>query len=564
MADPLPIWDAKKGLADGITAYDHQRKATGTILRSLETRLAGLILADPPGMGKTLAMLMAIKSASTETDGPCLIVAPPSCGPQWKKEIDTFFKPGEMPSHLLTDRTTSPLDLFRYKVIICSYTYLAAEKTAKAKYLNRLKEHRQGLRKECPKRPHLCLLSDIWKLDQVRKWGPFLCLDEAHCIKNMRGRAYGGIHALRHRFTSCIMMTATPLDNLWFDCAALFSLLFGHPFRKTRHVVRMFATPNWGSNHDQLLPPSVDYMARLQQFFDACTLRRPLEILASKLPKVTRMTVRFNLTSEDRRESDSAFSPYHASIHASKGQGGAPSEGHFGLLVRALQYAAHPGLTKIMKWERHQRLQAQTKSDGGNDEMLLSEEDEEVLERWREEMRKNENWRSKRIDTILNIVNTHRDASPDDAIVILDESVFFLDLVQMALQCMHEPLPVWQYDGRASPAERTIRLEEFNNGSGTRVLLASRGTAGLGLNIQAANVLIRCAPMWKKSWEDQADGREYRNGQTKPVFIYALVSDAMVEQHIIEKREQKSLTNDAIMEDITRKDDDMIIERRFE
>ena len=42
-------------------------------------------------------------------------------------------------------------------------------------------------------------------------------------------------------------------------------------------------------------------------------------------------------------------------------------------------------------------------------------------------------------------------------------------------------------------------------------MLCSQGSGGEGLNIQAANNVIRYGPWWKRSWEDQADARVYRH-----------------------------------------------------
>ena len=86
----------------------------------------------------------------------------------------------------------------------------------------------------------------------------------------------------------------------------------------------------------------------------------------------------------------------------------------------------------------------------------------------------------------------------------LSTSVYFLDILAITLKHTHCPLQVFQYDGRKSASGRHILLEEFKVGHGCRVLLASRGTGGEGLNIQCANVLLRCGPWWKASWDIQA------------------------------------------------------------
>lgn len=46
-----------------------------------------MILADPPGVGKTLSLIMMVEQSRMPGDGPSVYVVPPSCARQWLEEL---------------------------------------------------------------------------------------------------------------------------------------------------------------------------------------------------------------------------------------------------------------------------------------------------------------------------------------------------------------------------------------------------------------------------------------------------------------------------------------------
>lgn len=71
---------------------------------------------------------------------------------------------------------------------------------------------------------------------------------------------------------------------------------------------------------------------------------------------------------------------------------------------------------------------------------------------------------------------------PDSCVIIFDESVDFLDILQIALKSMFEPAQCLRYDGREALERRGAILENFQANNG-KVLLMSRTAGGIGLNI---------------------------------------------------------------------------------
>ncbi len=63
---------------------------------------------------------------------------------------------------------------------------------------------------------------------------------------------------------------------------------------------------------------------------------------------------------------------------------------------------------------------------------------------------------------------------------------------------------------------------------------------GVGLNIQAANIVILCEPQWKPSTEEQAISRSYRMGQSRNVVVYRLLTEDSIDVTMLEVLGEKA------------------------
>lgn len=200
---------------------------------------------------------------------------------------------------------------------------------------------------------------------------------------------------------------------------------------------------------------------------------------------------------------------------------------------------------------------AQTPIPGVDDEasadQLFEAKDIEAWTSWRETLKHNRNWRSSRIDTIIDIFNIRRDTDPEYAVLIFDKSVYFLNDIDVAFQQMYKPVWCLCYDGGQAPERRALFLREFERKNG--VLLISRATGGVGLNIPIAKTDIICSAWWKYEWEAQAIKRAHRPGQTKEVLALRLYAgNCEMELYKIKIRDRKSKHNSKITDAITRDD----------
>ncbi|MEO3753184.1 DEAD/DEAH box helicase [Streptomyces sp. B6B3] len=99
--------------------------------------------------------------------------------------------------------------------------------------------------------------------------------------------------------------------------------------------------------------------------------------------------------------------------------------------------------------------------------------------------------------------------------------------------------------GAVPPARRQRLVDEFGAAPGHAVLLAQIEAGGVGLNLQAASVVIICEPQIKPTIEHQAVARAHRMGQVRPVQVHRLLATSGVDQRMVELLATKSRLFDA-------------------
>jgi SNF2 family DNA or RNA helicase len=85
------------------------------------------------------------------------------------------------------------------------------------------------------------------------------------------------------------------------------------------------------------------------------------------------------------------------------------------------------------------------------------------------------------------------------------------------------------------PLEKRPEVEmKFRESKGFATLVIQIDTGGIGLNLQAASVVILMEPQLKPSTEQQAIARAHRMGQTRPVVVYRLVAANSLDERIVQ------------------------------
>ncbi|MEV7117336.1 DEAD/DEAH box helicase [Kitasatospora griseola] len=88
--------------------------------------------------------------------------------------------------------------------------------------------------------------------------------------------------------------------------------------------------------------------------------------------------------------------------------------------------------------------------------------------------------------------------------------------------------------GSVAAEARQELVDAFTAADGHAVLLCQIQAGGLGLNLQAANVVVLCEPQLKPTLEDQAVARAQRMGQIRRVRVHRLLATDSLDRGLVE------------------------------
>jgi SNF2 family DNA or RNA helicase len=110
---------------------------------------------------------------------------------------------------------------------------------------------------------------------------------------------------------------------------------------------------------------------------------------------------------------------------------------------------------------------------------------------------------------------------------------FFRDVLAIVTSVLADAV-VGTITGSVNPVERQRLVDEFSEQAGPGVLVSQIEAGGVGLNLQAASVVILTEPQWKSTTEDQAIARCHRMGQARPVEVHRLLAQDSVDERMLE------------------------------
>ncbi|KAH8880397.1 hypothetical protein GQ53DRAFT_537219 [Thozetella sp. PMI_491] len=133
-----------------------------------------------------------------------------------------------------------------------------------------------------------------------------------------------------------------------------------------------------------------------------------------------------------------------------------------------------------------------------------------------------------KVVVLMRILDLSKQAG--DKVLIFSQSIPTLDFLQnLFINCR---INYSRLDGSTQTKLRQDQVKNFNSKDGPDVYLISTRAGGVGLNIFGANRVVIFDFRYTPAEEQQAVGRAYRMGQTKPVFVYWLTVGGTFEDTI--------------------------------
>lgn len=145
---------------------------------------------------------------------------------------------------------------------------------------------------------------------------------------------------------------------------------------------------------------------------------------------------------------------------------------------------------------------------------------------------------SAKLERILEIVEEAREDGRK--VIVFSYFLGVLGTIQKAVG----PGAAGPIQGSVPPIERQRLIDEFTAVQGHAVLLSQIDAGGVGLNVQAASVVILAEPQWKPSTEEQAIARAHRMGQIRTVQVHRVLAKDSVDERMREVQENKRLLFD--------------------
>ena len=150
-----------------------------------------------------------------------------------------------------------------------------------------------------------------------------------------------------------------------------------------------------------------------------------------------------------------------------------------------------------------------------------------------------------KVEEAIAVLNDLFASEPSRKVVIFSEWVKMLELMEERLR--EEGIGFAVHTGSVQQLRRREELKRFKGDPSCRVLLSSE-SGGVGLNLQAASVIMNLDLPWNPAKLEQRIARAWRKHQTRDVLVINLVSERTIEHAMIATLKFKQGLADAVLD----------------
>lgn len=98
---------------------------------------------------------------------------------------------------------------------------------------------------------------------------------------------------------------------------------------------------------------------------------------------------------------------------------------------------------------------------------------------------------------VTDVIGQHKDRYPDHAFLIVDESIYFLEIIAVALRNKFDLELQLEYNGQLGPIDRHFVIKTAFEDKPSQVMLATKATGGQGPNLQCFNAAVQRGPWYE-------------------------------------------------------------------
>eukprot|EP00050_Salpingoeca_kvevrii_P021233 m.108111 g.108111 ORF g.108111 m.108111 type:complete len:758 (-) comp9245_c1_seq1:669-2942(-) len=473
----------------------------------------GCIMADEMGLGKTLQCISLVWTLLKQspdckpTITKAVIVAPSSLVKNWANEFGKWLH-GRVNPMAIDSGSKEEIDR--------DLMYFANNN-------NRRNTH-----------PVLVISYETFRLHAHaigdKEVGIVIC-DEGHRLKNSDSLTYQALMKLNTKRR--IILSGTPIQN---DLLEYYSLVeFCNPgmlgtvseFRRKFENPILRGRDALATDKEQQL--GAERLNEMGQLVNKCIIRRTNALLSKYLPPKVEQVVCCRL------------SPVQADMYKAFVKSKAVRKALAGESVKG-SFSSLSSITALKKLCSHPSLifdKAKNREPGFEDIYNLFPGDFN-LKNFQPDL----SGKLLVLDTMLAMIKS----TTDDKVVLVSNYTQTLDLFERLARTRR-----YQYvrlDGTMTIKKRQKMVDRFNDPTGGDFLfMLSSKAGGCGLNLIGANRLVMFDPDWNPANDEQAMARVWRDGQTKRVYIYRLLSTGTIEEKIFQRQAHKKALSSCVVDE---------------